>query len=123
MNSQLPEWPWLDASEIVSLPELSIACRMTTQDMDELVQYGALSPLAGQRAGPVFSAVCVGPLRTAARLRIDFDLDLFTVALLLGYLHRIDALERRVTTLKAHLPEHVHLEHRDGPERWHEQHA
>ena len=123
MNPQLHEWTWLDAGEIVSLPELSIACRMTTQDVDELVQYGALSPLAGQHPEPVFSAACVGPLRTAARLRIDFDLDLFTVALLLGYLHRIDALERQVKTLQAHLPGHVHLEHRDGPDLWHEQHA
>ncbi|MEO7392388.1 MAG: chaperone modulator CbpM [Ramlibacter sp.] len=115
MTPHADEWTWLDASEILSLPDLSLACRMSTQDVDELVHYGALSPLAGPHPEPVFSAACVGPLRVAARLRTDFDLDLFTVALLLGYLDRIDALEGRVKTLQAHLPGHVHLAHHDGP--------
>jgi chaperone modulatory protein CbpM len=44
------------------------------------------------------------PLRTAGKLRQDFDLDLFTVGLLLGYLNRIEALERQVRTLKAQTP-------------------
>ncbi len=123
MNSQPPEWTWLDASENVNLQELCMACRMTTQDVDELVHYGALSPLAGKHPEPVFSADCVGPLRIAASLRIDFDLDLFTVALVLGYLHRIEVLEQQVKTLQAHSPGNLHPVHRDGPQRWHEQHA
>ena len=73
-------------------------------EVDELVQYGALAPQA-QRAAvpqePRFSADCVVPLRAACKLRIDYDLDLFTVALLVGYLNRIDALEQQLQSLHA----------------------
>lgn len=44
--------------------------------------------------------------RSVSRLRLDFDLDLFTVALLIGYLNRIEALERQVQSLQAQLPGH-----------------
>jgi chaperone modulatory protein CbpM len=46
----------------------------------------------------------VVPLRTAAKLRQDFDLDLFTVAILLGNLSRIEILQRQVQQLQALLP-------------------
>jgi chaperone modulatory protein CbpM len=37
-------------------------------------------------------------------MRVDFDLDIFTVAMLLGHLNRIEVLERQVISLKALLP-------------------
>jgi chaperone modulatory protein CbpM len=49
-------------------------------ELNELVEYGELTPL--DDAGPQersFSVACVGPLRTAHKQRQDFDLDLFTV--------------------------------------------
>lgn len=51
--------------------------------------------------GESFSVICVMPLRTVCKLRLDFDLDVFTVAIVMGYLERIDALERQVHSLKA----------------------
>lgn len=47
------------------------------------------------------------PLRTAGKLRSDFDLELFTVALLLGHLNRIETLERQVKSLQALVPAHI----------------
>jgi len=46
-------------------------------------------------------------LRAASKLRLDFDLDLFTVAILLGNLNRIEVLERQVHSLQALLPPHM----------------
>jgi chaperone modulatory protein CbpM len=91
----------------VTLPELARACGISTADVDELLEYGALQPLptgpseADQR---LFSADCVTRLRTASKLRLEFDLDLFAVALLLDHLQRIETLERQVRSLEAQLP-------------------
>ena len=62
------------------------------------------------------------PLREAARLRADYDLDLFTVSLLLGYLQRIAQLEQQLRALNAHVP-HPHTLPREGPTPWREPHA
>jgi chaperone modulatory protein CbpM len=106
MTPKLFEWTWLDARETIDAAELSRACAMSAAELDELVEYGALVPVQ-TFPNCVFSAACVAPLRQASRLREDFELDLFTVAMVLGYLTRIDALEQQLQSLRAHLPGHV----------------
>ena len=108
MNLTLIEWVWLDASETMTLDELARCCGMDTDELQELVEYSALVPLqaAPSTQPPIFSAEWVTPLRTAGKLRSDFDLDLFSVALLLGHLNRIEALERQVKSLQALVPAH-----------------
>ncbi|HSV52769.1 MAG TPA: chaperone modulator CbpM [Burkholderiaceae bacterium] len=104
MNPQPSEWVWLDDRETVSIAELSQACAMSADELVELVEYGALAPLDPAQREPFFSADCIMPLRTAGKLRLDFDLDLFTTAVLMDYLARIEELERQVRTLKAAMP-------------------
>ena len=124
MKAQVVEVAWLDARETVTVAELSRACGLSAAELDELVEYGALAPLQRDTAERAFSAEWIVPLRTAGRLRQDFDLDLFAVAILLGYLNRIEELEREVKFLRAHLPGHAHPVHRiDGPEPWREPHG
>ncbi|MES2686281.1 MAG: chaperone modulator CbpM [Pseudomonadota bacterium] len=89
------EWDWLDPRKVVNLAELSLSSGMSAVDLGELVDYGALIPLESAQPGPVFSAECARPLSKACRLRADFHLDIFTVVLLLGYLTRIEVLERQ----------------------------
>jgi chaperone modulatory protein CbpM len=105
MEQQVLDVAWLDAREVITLAELARVCALSPAELDELVDDGVLVPLEQARQERLFSAECVMPLRTAGKLRQDFDLDLFTVGLLLGYLNRIEALERQVRTLKAHLPD------------------
>lgn len=119
MQVQALEVSWLDARETVTLSQLCEVCAMNRDELDELVDYGALTPmntpmntstnipLDQARSEKLFSAECIMPLRTADQLRQDFDLDLFTVALVLGYLGRIAALEHKVRFLKAYVPDHV----------------
>ena len=97
------EVTWLDASETVNLVDLSHISGMSASELGELVEYGALSPLESNAQGCIFSAVCIVPLRTVCKLRLDFDLDVFTVAVLMGYLERIDALELQVRSLQSQL--------------------
>jgi chaperone modulatory protein CbpM len=104
MPIQQSEWMWLDERDAVTVNELSQVSGFGPAEVDELVEYGALPPLPVDRQERLFSAQCITQLRTASKLRLDFDLDLFTVAMLLGYLNRIEALERQVRGLQAHLP-------------------
>jgi len=114
---------WLDARETVTAQELCQACGMSLAELDELVEYGALVPHGTAQAARSFSGTCVVPLRRAAQLRRAYDLDLFTVSVLLGYLNRIEELEREVQSLRAHLPRHTHMEPREGPGPWREPHG
>ena len=95
------EMIWLDSRETVSLEELSRVCGLSTDELTELVDYGALAPLESSAPESFFSADCIVQLRTVCKLRLDFDLDVFTVAVLMGYLDRIDQLERQVRSLQA----------------------
>ncbi len=123
MGTQKVEVTWLDARETVSMPELASVSGLTEAELRELVEYGALAPVDRQQPELVFSSERIGGLRRAARLRRDFELDLFAVALLLVYLDRIEALERQIKSLEAHLPAHVQKPHREGPQPWHEPHG
>jgi len=124
MNAQAVEAAWQDSRESLTKEELSAASGLGTAELDELVDYGSLVPLQdGASPERKFSAVCVAPLRTATRLRADFDLDLFTMSLVLGYLHRIEVLEREVAALRTRVPGHPHVTLREGPEPWREPHG
>ena len=124
MHLTQAEWVWTDRREAVTAAELCAVCGLSTAELDELVDYGAIAPLPhAEQAETAFAAECVAPLRTAGRLRLDFDLDLFTMSLLLGYLRHIDALERQLRSLQAHLPAHAHVPAREGPGIWKEPHA
>jgi len=122
MVIEAPEWTWLDPHRQIEQPELSHMCGLTSAELDELVDYGALVPLVGEGGSRQFSGSCVPPLCEAARLRALHDLDLFTVSLLLGYLQRIAHLEHQLRGLHAHLPNPPQLP-REGPTPWREPHA
>lgn len=123
MNAQVVEVGWLDARETLTAAELSRACGLSAAELDELIEYGAVSPIRRNESERIFSADCVLPLRAAGRLRQDFDLDMFAVAILLGYLNRIEELEREVKSLRAHLPKHSNVHRDDGPAPWREPHG
>ncbi len=95
------EWEWLDAGTALDLADLSHISELSREELIELIEYGALSPLDSRAHDPRFSAQCLTPLRTAAQLRRQFDLDLFASAMLMEYLQRIETLEREVQELRA----------------------
>jgi chaperone modulatory protein CbpM len=126
VKAQASEWHWLDAHETIPAKDLCRSCRISAAELGELVEYGALQPIAGSQEHLAFSAEWVAPLREAARLRRTFDLDLFTVVLVLDYLNRIATLERELKSLRAQLPAHApvpsHPPH-EGPAPWREPHG
>lgn len=101
MSQQQAQWRWLDARETVTQAELSHCCGLSEAELDELIDYCALVPVTPNNPDRIFSAQWVTPLRHASKMRNDFDLDLFTVAIVLGNLHRIEVLEQQVFSLQA----------------------
>ena len=85
----------------ISFEELSIASSMTVAELQELVDYGALQPLDATQAEPAFAISYLEPLRTAGKLRLDYDLDLFVVVIVMDYLNRIKQLEAQLRSLQA----------------------
>lgn len=102
MKPPLLDMTWLNERQVVTQSELARICAMSRAELDELVDYGALTalePLNGAQPERTFSTECVMPLRTASQLRHDFALDLFMVAVLMVYLRRIESLELQVRSL------------------------
>lgn len=123
MCAQAVQPTWLDEREALTRAELALSCGLSESELGELIEYGALSPIPESGPEPLFSIECLSALRHAARLRRDFDLDLFAVAMLLKYLERIGSLERQVRSLQAHQPFHTPAAQREGPQPWREPHG
>jgi chaperone modulatory protein CbpM len=123
MPTPAPDLSWLDPQRPIDQYELARMCGLSNDEVDELMDYGALVPLAAEGgSGRQFSAACVPPLSEAVRLRGLHQLDLFTVSLLLGYLQRIAHLEHQLHSLQGQ-PPHPQLLPREGPTPWREPHA
>ena len=106
--SSAAQWLGHDSMDTITEHELSLASGLSVKQIHELVDYGALVFLkTSPPEPPVFSAACITPLRTACGLRLDYDLDLFTAGVLIGYLIQIETLERQVQSLRAQLPASV----------------
>lgn len=120
MSTRSRDSDWLDPHGTVSAAELARMCQLSVSELEELVDYGLLQPVAGAPRSRIFSGASVQPLREAAALRNLFDLDLFVVGLMFCQLERVAQLEQQVRSLHAHLrrprPE------RDGPAPWREPH-
>jgi chaperone modulatory protein CbpM len=92
------EWAWMGTRETINQHDLSDCCGMTELDLEELIEYSALVPVVTPDGIPDDEA---------GRMRADFDLDIFTVALLLAKMSRIEILEREVLALQAQMPFHA----------------
>lgn len=85
----------------IGFNDLCMACALSTADLQELIEYGALEILQPTPTEPLFDINCIEPLRIASMARRDYDLDLFVVVILMDYLQRIQQLELQLSTLKA----------------------
>jgi chaperone modulatory protein CbpM len=101
MRTHILECIRLEAGVSMSGAELADISGLTVAEIEELVDYGALAPLAGPPDGRSFGADCVPALRRAARLRSAYEIDLFSMALLLECLQQIGQLEDQVRALQA----------------------
>ena len=121
MTADTQDVLWLDARATLGLAELAGLCHLTVPELQELLDYGLLTPVGGHPGAPLFSAACVDSLRRAGALRRRFDLDLFVLGLMFSQFEHIGRLEQQLRSLQAHVP---HVEPtREGPTGWQEPHG
>jgi len=106
--TEIVESLWLDAHGRLSLRELTQLADITESELQELIDFGALTPLDSGADAVWFGADCIVALRSACRLRREFDLDLSALALSLRLLERIRTLEAQLRSTQAQLPRRRH---------------
>ena len=87
-----------------TIAELAEISGLAEEELRELVEYGAIAPLDPSASQWRFAGHCVVTMRTASRLRSDFELEPHGVALVISLLDRIGALEAELGRLQARLP-------------------
>lgn len=98
------EGAWMTEHTEVTLEELAALSGLPVDLVTELVECGALAPADASRAQWTFSARCVVTMRSAGRLRNDFELDANALALTLSFLERIKELESQLHAARAQIP-------------------
>jgi len=95
---------WLEKQGEVTVAGLVALSGLTEAELRELVEYGALTPVDPDAGEWLFAAPCVITVRTASRLRHDFELDAPGLALALSLIERVDRLEAELRRLRVLIP-------------------
>ena len=107
MNIDTSDWAWLNDWEVCSAQYLAEVSGLSQADIDELVEMGVIVPVNGPADAPAqpqsFYLRCVVTVKTARRLRDDFELDRNGMVLALTLMQRIDALNEELDTLRARI--------------------
>lgn len=103
MRVELTEVLWLDERYELSPSELADLSGLSEAEVRDLVDQGSIAPLDPNATQQSFSAECIVTLRTARRLRDDFELDSQGLAVALALLDRIRDLEAQIRGLSAQL--------------------
>lgn len=100
MKLETLEARWLVEGAELTLAELAEAAGVPEALLADLVEIGALEPVA-PRAPWSFTARYVGSVRSAGRLREHFELDAAGLSVALRLLERIEDLEKEIRMLRA----------------------
>jgi chaperone modulatory protein CbpM len=101
MNIETCEALHIDERGELSWTQLIELSGLTEAELRELVDDGALVPVAPQAPAWSFHARAVVVARTAGRLRRELDLDPHALALVLRFVARIEDLEAELRALRA----------------------
>lgn len=95
---------WLSERREWSMDELLELSGLSASELQELIDYGALTPLHGEAMSCVFASQSVVTVRAASRLRKGFELEPHSLALAVRLLGRIGDLEAELAQVRATLP-------------------
>jgi chaperone modulatory protein CbpM len=101
MKLEIAEAVDLDEGGVLTLAQLVELSDLPEMELRALVDYGALTPIDPNAASWMFTASWVVVARTASRLRRDFELDAYSLSVVLQYAQRVDALEAELRALHA----------------------
>jgi len=101
MNPDIAEAVTLDERGTLTIEELVEQSNLPEDAVRALVDYGALSPIDAGAPTWTFTASWVVVARTASRLRRDFELDAYSLSVVLRFAQRVEALESELRALRA----------------------
>lgn len=83
----------------VNEQELAEICHLTELELRDLLEYDVIEPMDETSHPRLYSWDSVNQLKLANAVRIDYDLDLFTVVIIMDYQHKIKVLQEQVNAL------------------------
>jgi chaperone modulatory protein CbpM len=104
VETEHAEAQWLTQECEFSLSELVELTGSSVEELQELVEYGAIAPVNSESSQWAFPGQCLPTIRAACRLRVSFDLEPHGLALVISLLDRIHELEAQMDSLRAQLP-------------------
>ena len=103
MKVEDAEVQWLTEDCEFSMTELIELTGSSDEELRELVEYEAITPVNPESPRWVFPGKCLPTVRAARRLRVSFDLEPHGVALVISLLDRIHDLEAQMGSLRSQL--------------------
>ncbi len=104
MQIEYSEALWIDERYDVPLAELAERSGLSESQLRELVDYGALAPVDPDAPQWTFQTRSIVAARTACRLYHDFELSPEGLAVVMGLVERVQALEAELRDLRARSP-------------------
>lgn len=101
MHAELTEVAWIGEDERYSLAQFAELAGASEQLLRELIEWGAIAPLAGGGGHWLFAGATVTTVRIACRLGTDLELEPQGMALAVSLLGRIRRLEAQLAELRA----------------------
>ena len=98
------EAAWLTEECEFSISQIAEITGLTEDELREFVDYGAITPIDPAAPKWSFTGRSLVTVRSACRLRADFELEPHGVALVVSLLDRIQGLEADLDRLRAQLP-------------------
>ncbi len=101
MSEQSSDSIWLNETDYCRIEHLVEVSGLSLEEIEDLIETGVIAP-AGQNEQPrVFQLQYVLTVKTARRLRDDFQLERHGLTLALTLLRRVADLEAELKTLQA----------------------
>lgn len=104
METENAKIQWLTEECEFSFHELVELSGSSDEEVRELVEYGALTPVNPDSPQWVFPGKSLLTVRAVCRLRVSFDLEPHGMALVISLLDRIHDLEEQMISLRAQMP-------------------
>jgi chaperone modulatory protein CbpM len=103
MSTPLSESVWLNDVDVCHVEYLAEASGLSIDEIEDLIDTGVIKPAETGTPTRMFQLRYVVTVKTARRLRDDFELDRRGLALALSLLQRIDELQAEIHATKARL--------------------
>ena len=103
MSTPLSDSIWLNDVDLCPLEHLAEVSGLSIEEIEDLIDTGIIQPVNTGTPPRMFQLRYVVTVKTARRLRDDFELDRQGLALALSLLQRIDELQAEIHATRARL--------------------